>query len=48
MTQKEFEKLSKEKVKELNQGGLESEQAWRDGYLCSTTSIKDGRVWRYV
>jgi hypothetical protein len=33
MTQKEFISLSKQKVKSLNGGTEEAEEAWRSGYL---------------
>ena len=33
MTQKEFISLSKQKVKSLNGGTEEAEEAWRAGYL---------------
>lgn len=40
MNQKEFLELSKEKVKELNLGNNEAEEAWRDGYLCALGEIE--------
>lgn len=41
MKQKEFVELSKKKVKELNLGNSEAEEAWRDGYLYVISKIEE-------
>lgn len=39
MNQKEFEELSKKKVKELNGGDESAEQAWRYGYIYAQQQV---------
>lgn len=47
MKQKEFLELSKKEVAELNKGGHESEQAWRDGYLYALGEIEKIMTTKY-